>query len=286
MALGLGIGLSKIKAIASGLKVRFQGNGVIVAALDGILRDLSASFVSEGTVVAALETLKLLGVNFSGVGTVTADLVNEYSLLDDPDLLLWGDAQADVTTSGGELTAWADQLSAQAIDPPTVTARPLYGTDEINGLDVLTFRSADPNYLDIDTTGWGSDVTLYFVINAITSTSIRYLFSDTSGTGQALVDSNSGSVAFFNFGANINIYINNVLTYNNPSRAELDAAISNSNKLVTITGLDFSAYSATLLFVYSTISNPLSTIMGDVAATQGSTNLTENNNFLMTKYGF
>lgn len=76
MALGLGIGLSKIKAIASGLKVRFQGDGVVVAALDGILRDLSASFVSEGTVVAALETLKLLGVNFSGTGTMVAEFEN------------------------------------------------------------------------------------------------------------------------------------------------------------------------------------------------------------------
>jgi hypothetical protein len=82
MALGLGLGINKIKSIASGLRVRFQGNGTIVAALDGILRDLSASFVSEGTVTAALETLKLLGVNFSGTGTVTADLASFQGLFD------------------------------------------------------------------------------------------------------------------------------------------------------------------------------------------------------------
>jgi len=76
MPLGLGLGISKIKSLVSGLRVRFQGNATITAALDGILRELSADFVSNGTVTAALEAIKLLDVDFSGDGTLTADLAD------------------------------------------------------------------------------------------------------------------------------------------------------------------------------------------------------------------
>ena len=83
MPLGLGLGISKLKSLVSGLRVRFQGNATITAALDGILRDLSADFVSNGTVTAALEAIKLLSVDFSGDGTLTADLASFTGLLDD-----------------------------------------------------------------------------------------------------------------------------------------------------------------------------------------------------------
>ena len=58
MPLGLGLGITKLKSLVSGLRVRFQGNATITAALDGILRELSADFVSNGTVTAALEAIK------------------------------------------------------------------------------------------------------------------------------------------------------------------------------------------------------------------------------------
>lgn len=83
MPLGLGLGITKLKSLVSGLRVRFQGNATITAALDGILRDLSADFVSNGTVTAALEAIKLLDVDFSGEGTLTADLASFTGLLDD-----------------------------------------------------------------------------------------------------------------------------------------------------------------------------------------------------------
>ena len=82
MPLGLGLGISKLKSLISGLRVRFQGNATITAALDGILRELSADFVSNGTVTAALEAIKLLDVDFSGDGIVTADLASFEGLLD------------------------------------------------------------------------------------------------------------------------------------------------------------------------------------------------------------
>ena len=82
MPLGLGLGISKLKSLISGLRVRFQGNATITAALDGILRELSADFVSNGTVTAALEAIKLLDVDFSGDGIVTADLTSFEGLLD------------------------------------------------------------------------------------------------------------------------------------------------------------------------------------------------------------
>lgn len=83
MPLGLGLGITKLKSLVSGLRVRFQGNATITAALDGILRDLSADFVSNGTVTAALEAIKLLDVDFSGDGTLTGDLADYAYLLDD-----------------------------------------------------------------------------------------------------------------------------------------------------------------------------------------------------------
>ena len=82
MPLGLGLGITKLKSLVSGLRVRFQGNATIKAALDGILRELSADFVSNGTVTAALEAIKLLDVDFSGDGTLTADLASFEGLLD------------------------------------------------------------------------------------------------------------------------------------------------------------------------------------------------------------
>jgi len=82
MPLGLGLGITKLKSLVSGLRMRFQGNATITAALDGILRDLSADFVSNGTVTAALEAIKLLDVDFSGDGTLTADLASFEGLLD------------------------------------------------------------------------------------------------------------------------------------------------------------------------------------------------------------
>jgi len=83
MPLGLGLGITKLKSLVSGLRVRFQGNATITAALDGILRELSADFVSNGTVTAALEAIKLLDVDFSGDGTLTADIASFTGLLDD-----------------------------------------------------------------------------------------------------------------------------------------------------------------------------------------------------------
>ena len=53
MPLGLGLGITKLKSLVGGLRVRFQGNATITAALDGLLRELSADFVSNGTVTAA-----------------------------------------------------------------------------------------------------------------------------------------------------------------------------------------------------------------------------------------
>jgi len=82
MPLGLGLGITKLKSLVSGLRVRFQGNATITAALDGILRELSADFVSNGTVTAALEAIKLLDVDFSADGTLTADLASFEGLLD------------------------------------------------------------------------------------------------------------------------------------------------------------------------------------------------------------
>jgi hypothetical protein len=82
MPLGLGLGITKLKSLVSGLRVRFQGNATITAALDGILRELSADFVSNGTVTAALEAIKLLDVDFSGDGTLTADLASFEGVLD------------------------------------------------------------------------------------------------------------------------------------------------------------------------------------------------------------
>jgi len=82
MPLGLGLGITKLKSLVSGLRVRFQGNATITAALDGILRDLSADFVSNGTVTAALEAIKLLDVDFSGDGTLTGDLASFEGVLD------------------------------------------------------------------------------------------------------------------------------------------------------------------------------------------------------------
>lgn len=83
MPLGLGLGITKLKSLVSGLRVRFQGNATITAALDGILRELSADFVSNGTVTAALEAIKLLEADFSGTGTVTGELLDFTGLLDD-----------------------------------------------------------------------------------------------------------------------------------------------------------------------------------------------------------
>jgi len=66
--------IRKANDTGKGLRVRFIGNGIITSALDGILRELSADFVSNGTITSALETIKLLDVDFSGYGLISAEL--------------------------------------------------------------------------------------------------------------------------------------------------------------------------------------------------------------------
>ena len=208
-----------------------------------------------------------------------------YTLLDDPGLLLWGDVQADVTTSGGELTAWEDQLSAQAIDPPTVTARPLYNSDQINSLPVLTFRGSDPNYLDIDTSTWGADITLYFVLNITTSQQRRQFFAQNIGsTKRCRIDNDGAGNSISGFGSLIEVRKDNVLAYIDPTEPEMDNVLI-GNSVIAISKLDFTSVNALRIGCSSALNQGINGIIADIAATQGATNLTENNNFLMTKYG-
>lgn len=129
MPLGLGLGITKLKSLVSGLRVRFQGNATITAALDGILRDLSADFVSNGTVTAALEAIKLLDVDFSGDGTITADLASFEGVFD--------------TYSGGLFGISSRLLRADyAGDDITVRRSSDNATDDIGFVDNLIDSSS------------------------------------------------------------------------------------------------------------------------------------------------
>jgi len=70
---------NRIGALANAarkLRANFEGNGIVTATLDGILRDLSASNVGEGTITASLTKIKQLQAAMSGSGVLTADLAN------------------------------------------------------------------------------------------------------------------------------------------------------------------------------------------------------------------
>lgn len=284
IAIGAAIGFDTSPS-SRPLSGRFLGEGTLSGTLAPVARELSGAFSGEGTLAGSITTPKYLSGAFLGEGTLTGIISSAYTPTQDPDLLIWGDAQADVTTSGGELTAWADQLSAQSLDPPTVTARPLYGTDQINGLDVLTFRGADPNYLLIDSTGWGSNITLYFVIQSNTSTPNILLCNSSNNSNFIQKANNNSNPAALGLGSGLEYYINGVSIGTDINQIELDSAIT-SNCLLTITGVDLTGINSVFIGVRSDLVRGLDGKIGDFAADQGGTKLTENNNYFIDKYGF
>lgn len=209
-----------------------------------------------------------------------------YTPADDPDLFEWWDAQSGISQSGGELTAWVGSVNSETADPPTVTARPIYGDSQINSLDVLTFRNDDPNYLEIDTTSWSTNVTMYFVIQADSDPLAMQLLCDVDTTTKFIQkDDGNSNASAINLGSSTEWFINGSSIGTDINQIELDSAIV-SNCLLTITGLDFTGIDSIYIGCRSDIARGINAVIGDIIATSGNTLQTENENFLIDKYDF
>lgn len=207
-----------------------------------------------------------------------------YTPAQDTQLFDWWDAQANVTTSGGELTAWSGNVNSENADPPTVTSRPIYGTDKINSLDALTFREADPNYLNIDATTLSSGCTVQIVINIQDTQGI--IFNGASITDQYQYQSGSTTKASLAaLGNNINTYVDGSLIGNDITRGDLYTALTGGAKILTLENIDLSSVSTLFTGARSDLALPIDAVVADIIISTGNAFITENINFLKDKYG-
>lgn len=278
-----GIRLSKNIFFGDGISGALEGRGVFgtsgqALAISPQLAQAAATF---GTTSAAqLPYLAQAANTFGADHSATA--ISAYDPTQDPDLFDWWNAQSGIQSSGaGELQRWTGSNGNDA-DPPTVTARPLYGDSQINGLDVLTFRNADPNYLQIDTSSLNSGCDLHMVINSST----LGIFMCNSATVNNRIYYASGDSGNFatNFGSTVGVYKNGVFLYNNPTRDQVWLDFNNTECLMSLTGLNFSSINTVNLFVRENLSSPMSTLLADLIISTGNTKFSENTNFLIDKY--
>lgn len=211
-----------------------------------------------------------------------------YNPTADTEIFDWWNAQENYTVAlpEGEVVSWTGEVAGNTANPPTVTSRPLYGTDQINSLDVLTFRSADPNYIEIDVSFLGSNCCLYMVVQGDASGSTQYLVCNSISTSNRIAKSGTTSTSIVGLGSSITVYQNGLSVYDQTmTRTQLDTLIS-SNSLVTFDGLDFTGVNTIYLFVRDNLGNAINGLLADVIISTGNTFISENNNFLINKYGF
>ena len=209
-----------------------------------------------------------------------------YTPLDDADLYGWWDAQAGVSTSGGELTAWADRSASIPADPPTVVSQPLYGTDTVNGLDVLTFNSADPNYIDIDVSACGSGCDVHIMMRIDSANGVVIADVDENIAIVFAQDSNFSSKAVNNglLGASVGFQDNGSVIGTDITRGELYSIIEDY-AVLTMTNVDLSGVDTLRLMARGDLLLPSDALVGDIIISSGSTNRTDNIDFLIEKYG-
>ena len=224
-----------------------------------------------------------LGIGLSKMKRVSGGAA-PYTPAQDTDLFDWWDAQSGVTTSSGELTAWVGTVNSVTANPPTVTSRPLYGTDTINSLNVMTFRGVDPNYLVVDFTALTStSCTISILMNVIDS---RGVIFQTNNSKTVQFRSGNVSSAFAGI-SNGSVYFNNVFvgSTNTMTRDELYTVIFLNTGVLTITNINFSAVTSGTFFTEILQGDPTDCKAGDIIITGAVTERENNDNFLMTKYG-
>lgn len=210
-----------------------------------------------------------------------------YTPSQDNELFDWWDAQANVTETSGELSAWVGAVNSETANPPTVTSRPLYGTDSINGLDVLTLRSADPNYVEISVNSLGSTSCIHYVIKQTNSSPC--IMGDGSNSSKYIrsrtPDANTADVSEL-FGGSIEYYKNGVSLGVNITREDLYTAIFNQSCVLSFKNIDLSTSTSLLFSTRATISLSLDGLIADIIISSNSGNFSENAQFLINKYGF
>lgn len=209
-----------------------------------------------------------------------------YDPTADTQIFDWWNAQNNITTDAGdpaELVTWTGQQGNPA-NPPTITSRPLYGTDTINSLNAITYRVGG-NFLRIDCTTLLSGVSIYMVIDLNSTANSAIIGDPNSGSRVILSASGSGSTADFanNFGGNINYYQNETLTGNNITRGNLYTSIQNLS-ILTLENVDLSSVT-NLDFFAQNGGFASAAVGGDIIISSGSTFKTENITFLKDKYG-
>lgn len=209
-----------------------------------------------------------------------------YTPAQDTDLFDYWDDQSGVTESGGELTAWVGSVNSVTASPPTVTSRPLYGTDTINSLDVLTFRNADPNYLQIDVSTLGTGCSMFFVINQ-SSTNAAHI-GDTI-TNSSVLRATASASDYDNdgtFGGAIEVYSKNGLLGTNPTQQAVYDEVNVTDNIIGIKNISFNTLSSIYIGVRANLGIAFAGKIGDILISESSTRFDDNMTFLKTKYGY
>lgn len=185
---------------------------------------------------------------------------------------------------GQEMTAWVDRIAGATASPPTVQSRPLYGSHQINGLDVLTFRSADPNYIDIDVSNLGAGIEIHMVVNHYAGANGTLLADGDNSATLIFSRYNNSSPASTNWGNNFNYYRNGASLGINISQGLLYSSIFDQNVVLSITNLDLSSINTLNLFIRDGMLLPMSAYCGDIIVANSNADRTQNINYLINKY--
>ncbi|NIJ46082.1 hypothetical protein FHR24_002560 [Wenyingzhuangia heitensis] len=185
------------------------------------------------------------GANGEDIGVAGIDGPGGIGSVNGSSMYMWMRPDAGVTTSSGEITAWADQsgflhngTNAYSLTPNTTN--PEFGTNAMNGYDVLTLDgTADAMVFDVD------DITddsydMYFVwkkLEAQEQNASLFSNADNSGdTGSFQIAHSSGSGFYLNIRSNSNVDFgnysftesNNILGFSRRGDNTLDAYIDGS----------------------------------------------------------
>lgn len=223
-----------------------------------------------------------------GLGIDTSKVlggVPSYTPASDTELVDWWDAQNGVTTSGGELRAWTGSVNSETSNPPTVTSRPLYGTNQINSSDVLTFRSSDPNYLQLSSTSAQSGLCVHMVIDITNANGVIISIINSGGEFIRYLSGNSGKADNNgNLGGSIEYYVNGSSIGNDITRAQLYTGLNAGSVVLTLDGVNTTGLDDLIVGARGNVSLGISGDIGDVIVSTGNTFLSDNVDFLMNKY--